>query len=317
MSFSTRFAATIGFAFACACLAQAQEEKDYSSEEDSKLNRIIERWLQQHETEREHVLREASRGKNGELNDDFDDWYASLGGDAKGWDRTRIQRKNAGEIFDRIAERLRHGGPILTRSQFIGYAREHWKKDKSPPWRPPQAFDTGAEADRLFKHLDRDRDGVLAQNELSPVLRASLKRWDSDNDGRINLSEYQVFFAYRLDRVYRSWQQRSEKPLPILTIMVRGEDRPRVARAGNLPPGLPAWFEQLATDEDGQVALFEWRRAKWSIDEFEKLDGNEDGFLDINEILRLLAQTERDGRRPYAYPLHKRYEPPGVKVDKR
>lgn len=37
------------------------------------------------------------------------------------------------------------------------------------------------------------------------------------------------------------------------------DKRPTVYRAGKLPEkGLPAWFVQLDTDQDGQVALYEW-----------------------------------------------------------
>ena len=38
--------------------------------------------------------------------------------------------------------------------------------------------------------------------------------------------------------------------------------KPTVLRAGKLPKdGLPTWFKELDTDGDGQVALFEWRKA--------------------------------------------------------
>jgi hypothetical protein len=67
-----------------------------------------------------------------------------------------------------------------------------------------------------------------------------------------------------------------------------------------MPAGLPPWFMELDTDKDGQVAMYEWRRAGWAIDDFKKLDLNDDGFLVPQEILKLLAITER-GSRPYAY----------------
>jgi hypothetical protein len=148
---------------------------------------------------------------------------------------------------------------------------------------------------------------------MAPTLRADLKRWDKNGDGWVNFEEYRPYFAHRLDRAYRTAQQKSEKPLPPLEITLPEEDKPPVIRAGKLPLGLPAWFEQLDTDKDAQIALYEWRTAGWPLDEFKKLDPNGDGFLEAAEILKLLATTDKDGARPYAYLLQKRVESPKSK----
>jgi hypothetical protein len=156
----------------CAAIALPQESKEAKdnppSEEDGRLERVIERWVQANETERDHVLREVSRNSDGKTDDDFGHWFMQLGGSETGWDRTRIQRRNAAEIFDRIATRLRLSSPILKRAEFVAYAKQYWGKDKSPLWREPQPFETIAEAERLFKHLDRDRDGYLHTTEIRP-----------------------------------------------------------------------------------------------------------------------------------------------------
>ncbi len=127
---------------------------------------------------------------------------------------------------------------------------------------------------------------------------ADLKRWDRNHDGAIDADEYHAYFAYRLDHIYRSRQQHSDRQLPPLDIVA---PEPLVPRAGHLPVGLPAWFEQFDTDHDGQVALYEWRRAGQPLDAFRGLDLNNDGFLEPGEILRQLALTDREGKRPYAY----------------
>jgi len=312
MIFLTRLAACGLVALACAGIALTQEKtKDKpQSEEDGRLDRIIERWIEANETERDRVFREVARAGGDKSGDDFEQWFTRLGGDDDGWDRTRIQRKSVGEIFDRIAYQFEVRGPILKRDQFVHYAKLYWRKDKSRRWRDPPAFETWTEADKLFKHLDRDRNGYLSQAEMSPVLRADLKRWDRNGDGYISVDEYRAYFPQRLDRVFRAWQQKSEKPLPTLEIAVPQDEQPMVLRAAKLPTGLPAWFDQIDSDRDGQIALFEWRRAGWPVDEFEKLDLNNDGFLEPLEILRLVALTERDGSRPYAYLFQKRIGPP-------
>ena len=40
----------------------------------------------------------------------------------------------------------------------------------------------------------------------------------------------------------------------------------------NLPAGLPAWFDQLDTNEDGQISLHEWRAGGKNLDEFRTFD---------------------------------------------
>ena len=41
--------------------------------------------------------------------------------------------------------------------------------------------------------------------------------------------------------------------------------------------------------------------AGWPLDEFPRLDSNDDGFLEPQEILKLLAFTNRTAARPFAY----------------
>jgi hypothetical protein len=309
MDLPTRLALACAVALGCVGPALAQDAKPAPpSEEDTRLKRIIERWLEQNESERDHVLREVTRAGNGKATDNFAEWYTRLGGDDKGWDRTCVQRKAVGDIFDRIAWRLELQGPVLKRSQFLAYAEKHWGKENSPRWRAPPPFNAMREAERTFKQLDRNRDGWLSPSEIPPALRADMKRWDKDGDGWISYAEYRTYFAHRLDKVFREWQQKADRPLPALVIQEPDSDEPMVMRAGALPPGLPAWFSQLDEDGDGQIGLYEWRQAGWSIEEFQKLDHNDDGFLEPAEILRALAITERDGTRPFEYLYRKRIE---------
>jgi hypothetical protein len=63
------------------------------------------------------------------------------------------------------------------------------------------------------------------------------------------------------------------------------EKRPVVYRAGKLPKGLPPWFAQLDEDKDGQVGLYEWKKANRTMSEFQALDLNGDGFITVEEAL--------------------------------
>ncbi len=49
-----------------------------------------------------------------------------------------------------------------------------------------------------------------------------------------------------------------------------------------------AWFNDLDTDADGQVALYEWREAGKNLDDFKVFDYNDDGFIIEEEILRYI-----------------------------
>lgn len=82
-----------------------------------------------------------------------------------------------------------------------------------------------------------------------------------------------------------SSRQRDSDPAP----------RATVYRAGNLPRELPSWFAQRDTDNDGQVALYEWRASGSSLSDFQQFDGNNDGFVTVEEVLRDQAAKQRNG----------------------
>ena len=46
------------------------------------------------------------------------------------------------------------------------------------------------------------------------------------------------------------------------------------------------------------MALYEWRPAGWDLDEFKKLDLDDEGFLVPEEVMKLLAMTNRGGTKP-------------------
>lgn len=201
----------------------------------------------------------------------------------------------------------------ITREQFQAYFNERLKDGPfgmkppfpppgGPPGTPPSPPPGGDEAkermdqwvEMRFKERDRNGDGFLNVDEMHDSLRADLARWDVNKDGLIDLNEYKAFAANR----YQAGPQNNAQPVVSMIIEEELERRPVIFRAGKLPKELPSWFEQLDTDGDGQVALYEWRQGKRDLDEFKSLDRNDDGYLTAEEVLRHQNQTRTAANQP-------------------
>lgn len=279
-----------------------KQKKEKGDDENSKMAKLIEKSYKKSETERDKVIKEFSKINPAEdLTADFRNWFKRVDSGG-GWDRTQVSSMGLAEIHDRISERLQLDGTKIGRADFLRYADKFWREGDSPPWKAAKDWDLGNEADKMFNHLDRDRDGYLTDAEIPAALRANMRRWDTNGDGRIDPQEYRAYFPSRLEGLHKELLDESNRAPPTIVIPENEiDERPRVARAGKLPPGLPQWFAEFDTDHDGQVALYEWRRAGLPLDEFKKLDLNDDFFLVPEEILRLLAMTEKGGIHPFAY----------------
>jgi hypothetical protein len=279
-----------------------KEKKDKGDDENSKMAKLLEKSYKKSETERDKVIKEFSKlNPSEDLTGDFRNWFRRV--DSGGvWDRTQVSSMGLAEIHDRIAERLQLEGTKIGRADFLRYAEKFWREGDSPPWKAAKEWDLATEADKMFKHLDRDSDGYLTDAEIPATMRAELRRWDTNGDGRIDPQEYRGYFPHRLEQLHKDLLDGANRPPPTLVIPENQlDERPKVMRAGKLLPGLPRWFAEFDTDQDGQVALFEWRRAGLPLDEFTNLDLNDDGFLVPDEVLRLLAITKKDNIRPFAY----------------
>jgi hypothetical protein len=215
-------------------------------------------------------------------------------------------------MFDRLADRLKIANGEITREQFVGMMRDRGRRGDrgGPPGGGPPAGGAapgaggppggGGEADRsaewaeaMFRRLDQNGDGVLNYDEMPEALRAEREKWDTDGNGLIDLSEFKAYFQARVQQFLidrggqggwggQGWGDPGQAPAAPPEPEVK---KPVVYRAGNLPKDIPAWFDQLDTDRDGQIGLYEWRAAGRSIEEFQKMDRNGDGFLTPDEVL--------------------------------
>jgi EF hand len=163
------------------------------------------------------------------------------------------------------------------------------------------------QATKLFRRLDQDGDGLISPVEMTDSLREQRGRWDRNHDGFIDLEEYGAYHQAHLQSVAERVAA-GEIPIKLprgLTVQdlipstaeprrPEVEERRSVARAGKLPRGLPDWFAKLDTDGDGQVGLYEWRKAGRPVDEFARMDLDGDFLLTPEELLSFLAEQSRN-----------------------
>ncbi len=297
-----------GFMLLCAGFVSSQEKgfkknkrNNGMQEEDARMMKILERSLKLADTERDRFIRELVRiDPKDALRVDFKQWYTRLAGGGPNWERAKADRQSIRELFERVAMRMKIEGDTITRDQFLVYANRYLGSENSPYWREPNDNAPSREVNVVFEYFDRDRDQFLKGDEMPPALQADLPRWDKNGDQKIDSEEYLAYFRDRFNQLRQQVLKTGLAQEPGET-----NDPATGVAPPKLPPGLPKWFVEVDRDRDGQIALFEWRKANWPIEEFASLDLNDDGFLVPDEVLRLLATINRDGTQPYEYLMKK------------
>jgi EF hand len=193
----------------------------------------------------------------------------------------------------------------VTRNQFIKYWNLRSEQRKQEERQREELVRREAEAEeaamRAFNNLDLNGDGFLNANEInqSREFKSEWRKWDTDGDDLISLAEWKVYWRQKHlnpGKLVKKDAEEQTEPLPIQSKtpgklpVVKIDIKPQEAKPGKridrLPATLPAWFKQLDLDGDGQISLYEWKKAGKDIEEFIKLDLNDDGFLNVEEVLR-------------------------------
>lgn len=233
--------------------------------------------------------------------------------------RSELSDPNAVMWFDRMAERMGVTNGQISREQFVTFMNQRMAQwggrggGRGGPGGGPAGGGGGAGAggaggdgqqwtawaENVFQRLDQNGDGLLNSDEMPEELRAEREKWDANHDGFIDLTEFKAYFQARMqqrmaDRGAAGFGPGGQANDPLVIVAPaepEEEKRPVVYRAGKLPAGMPAWFAQLDTDGDGQVGLYEWKASGRSIEEFQKIDRNGDGFLTPEEVMRYAAAS--------------------------
>jgi Ca2+-binding EF-hand superfamily protein len=198
---------------------------------------------------------------------------------------------NAADNINQFLQRNGIANGFLTREQYAQYFQEAMaQRGGQGGGRRGMPFNEDT-ARQMFAQLDKNSDGYLTADEMPGDLKANLQQWDKDKDGKISLDEYLDYARNRASqgRGMGGFGDEQEEPY-------EEDKRQLVYRANNLPKELPPWFGQLDRDKDAQVSLYEWKQAGRTIDEFLKYDLNGDGFLTIDEVLRVEARNRPAGQ---------------------
>ena len=158
--------------------------------------------------------------------------------------------------------------------------------------------------EQRFKDSDKNGDGAITMDEASDRLKPTFAQADTNGDGRITLEEYKIYVASRVPGGSGPPPGMSGQPTVVTFAPPPGMDpnaggsrgrsrdedeanpRVSVSRYGKLPKEVPSWFEELDTDHDGMVGLYEWRRANRATKDFVEMDLNGDGYLTADEWVR-------------------------------
>jgi len=150
----------------------------------------------------------------------------------------------------------------------------------------------------FFKRLDTNSDGFVTTEELQAAgkmgsrLLEGLATYDTNKDGKIDFNEYLEYQKARASQ--KGGKGGGGGPEPYVGRGIE-EDTPAkkvveekrvVYRFGKMPEGLPSWYAELDKDKDGQIGLYEWKAAGKDVKEFVAMDGNGDGFVTAEEVLR-------------------------------
>ena len=209
---------------------------------------------------------------------------------------------------------------------------ERERNAQAPPADPAAPPVPNPWIDEWFHRLDKDGDGYLSYEEMTETLQAEKDIWDRNKDGKIDIDEWREYIEAftvhqrrlaaeeeaarrggtkgprRGPRVTGPWRGNQGKS--ILQALkerdlarssadenLQGTGSPDARPESNLPPQ----FRHYDTNGDGQIALHEWRARNGTLEDFQKYDLDDDGFITVEELLRVSRRAARPNNLPQTY----------------
>ncbi|MBM3979309.1 MAG: hypothetical protein FJ304_03310 [Planctomycetes bacterium] len=219
--------------------------------------------------------------------EEYGAWYDLVIGRRDEWKRDDAPNAQITALFDKVTTRMELGPvPTIKRDEFMKYARRVLMRDaeRQAERQAEPVPEENADADLMFRVLDKNADGDLDREEYTASLKEQRVLADADGNGRINKTEYRAYFHQKV-------------AAKVQTLTAKAEERNR-ERDGKPAPkpvdkdALPDWFAKFDTDKDKQVSLFEWRDAGRPANLFREMDLDGDGLLTKTEYLRYVKLKE-------------------------
>jgi Ca2+-binding EF-hand superfamily protein len=267
---------------------RVEKEADaFAPVEEKAVARLVERQSRQGDTDRGRWLLELDRiypGRcaAGHTKADFDQWFALLADGKPEWRKDAAANRAVCELFDRVTQKLDLGPvPSLKKEEFTQFATAVLRPDKNGAIRVQEQY---AEADKMFRILDRDGNGVIEGPELTDRMRAVVAA-EPDGPTGFDRDRYRIYFQGRVATAVELMT------LPQRTAATGDTTKSATGKSKKKPAGIPPWFDLLDTDGDGQISLAEWRTDLLPADLFQAMDLNADGLVTPAEYLRFVKQN--------------------------
>jgi Ca2+-binding EF-hand superfamily protein len=260
--------------------------------EEKVVARAVERAAKTLKTDRTMWVRELEAAFPGKVTEatteaEYVTWFGLVAGEGEEWRREATTTPGLAELYGRVVRRLELGPvPSITRGEFTQYVRKILMREAKQA--AEAAPDPVADADSVFRVLDRDGDGILKPEEMTTKLREDGVRADTDANGRIDKDEYRRYFARRVTVAVET----------ATAAATGGRTAPKAADREKDGDALPGWFADLDPDGEGQVALYQWRKSGRSIEAFEEMDLNGDGLLTPDEYQRFQRMKAKRPQTP-------------------
>ena len=133
--------------------------------------------------------------------------------------------------------------------------------------------------DTMFINIDRNKDGLITQDEAPPRMRSRWNRMDANGDGKLDKQEQQ-----RIAQFIRLRTQSGQRSNPAGAALSQSPDRPQAVRASEIVNR----YLTLDRNRDGMISRDEIDSRFHSL--FSRADGNRDLVVTPQELEAMLRR---------------------------